>query len=174
MFATTLAYTLPVAYFQPGPDIETSLVELRAKGIKIVVRGGNAATSNYAITENDRRFLPHFAKLEQIKTDHSLWVEDAPPPSSGALNWANVVIKQLKDLDLPPSRVVASAQGGVAFCFLTGKKYADIECLNDGTILGLLSDGRDRPAAWAIGSDPNSISEASLRIQRFIDSSATG
>jgi hypothetical protein len=161
--ASTLAYTLP-AYVQLGPGIDK---------FKIVVRGGNAATNEYARTESDKTFITHFAKLKQIETDRALWVEDSPGPSPQALGWAQVVLQRLRENELPPTRVVASAQGGVAICFLKGKKYADIECLNTGAILGIISDEHDRPVAWEIGPDPDRISQASVRIRAFIDSSPT-
>ena len=169
--ASTLTYTLPT-WVQPGSGVETSL-EPKGTPFKLVVRGGNAATNTYATTESDRNFVAHDTKLKQIETDSTLWVEDAPAPSTQALGWARVVLQRLKDSDFPPTRVVASAQGGVAFCFLKGKKYADIECLNSGAILGVISNEHGRPVAWEIVPDPDSISQASIRIREFIDASPT-
>jgi hypothetical protein len=169
--ASTLAYILP-ASVQPWSGVEKSL-EHKGPQFKFVVRGGDAATSVYARTESDKSFIGHFVKLKQIENDRTLWVEDSPGPSPQAMGWAQVVLQRLKASEFEPTRVVASAQGGVAFCFLKGKKYADIECLNNGSILGVISDEYGRPVAWEIGADPNSISEAAARIRAFVVSSPT-
>ena len=39
-------------------------------------------------------------------------------------------------------RRVDAADGGIALCFFNGKRYADIECLNDGNVYSSLSDGQ--------------------------------
>ena len=173
--AATLTYTLPAsAYLQTGQVHGVPLVEPKPAPFKFVVRGGsNGAISNYATTEGENAFFPHLAKLKQIQNDAALWVDGAPPPSLTAFDNATFIIQQLKNDELPPTRIVASAEGGIAFCFLSSKKYADIECLNDGAILGLVSDEYDRPAAWEISPDPDGIAAAAARIRQFIEQQKT-
>jgi hypothetical protein len=67
-----------------------------------------------------------------------------------------------------PSRVAASAQGGVGICFYNGNKYADIECLNTGEVLAAISDRSGRPEVWQIG--PTEYKGALEKIGRFVNS----
>jgi hypothetical protein len=43
--------------------------------------------------------------------------------------------------ELPTAAVVWSPEGGVAICFAEDGEYADIECFNDGEVLGSTSVG---------------------------------
>ena len=126
----------------------------------------DATTIDYA------GFSTHTNKLKALATDNSLWPEDADPPSELALAWANVVINQLCDDNLLPTRIVASAEGGVGICFVDGNRYADIECLNTGAILGVISNRSDRPIVWSVQQDARGIARASERIREFMFTSA--
>jgi hypothetical protein len=126
----------------------------------------DASTNEY----ND--FAIHFAKLRAIETDRTLWLEGAEPPSGIAHMWARVVLQQLQADSLMPTRVVASAEGGVAICFVSREKYSDLECLNTGAILGVTSNRRDRPTVWEIEQSSSGISQALSRIRRFLHPSA--
>lgn len=115
-----------------------------------------------------KRFAQYFAKLDALTTDKSLWVEGAEPPSAAILAVARLILRQLETEALEPTRVVASAEGGVGLCFVDGDKYADIECLNSGEILGVVSNRRDRPAVWKIEPDASGFANAAARIRAFI------
>jgi hypothetical protein len=164
---TTLAY---VGWGDAGAAYVSTVSDSPSSPVQILARGSNAATINYITSEIEKVYSPHFAKLQRIPFEPDLWVTGAPAPSPRALGWAHAVLNQLKEIGSPPSRVVASAEGGVAICFVDGKKYADIECLNSGSIIGVVSDGHGRPTAWEIKPDPNQISQASLRIRKFLNS----
>lgn len=88
--------------------------------------------------------------------------------------WATTALTQLQADGLLPSRVVASAEGGVGLCFVDGIKYADIECLNSGTILGVISDKRTRPVVWEVDQSAGGIARASERIREFVGSFEAG
>lgn len=109
-----------------------------------------------------------------IRTDRGLWPEDAEAPHEKAIACASEILQKLEDDMVLPSRVVASAEGGVAICFMNGGSYADIECFNDGTILGVVSNEHDRPDVWEIEPNAGSIARASARIRQFLNSSPTG
>jgi hypothetical protein len=115
----------------------------------------------------------HFSKLKALRTDQSLWPEDAEPPSNFATTWTHAIIQQLQADNLLPSRVVASAEGGLGVCFVAGNKYADIECLNSGTILGVISNKHDRPCVWEIEPNARGFARASERIREFFLASKT-
>ena len=86
-----------------------------------------------------------------------------------ALSIANIIIEQLQKDELSPAKIVDSAEGGVAFCFVAGNRYADIECLNSGEILGVTTNRRDRPSVWEIQCNSSEIARATERIRAFIN-----
>jgi hypothetical protein len=127
-------------------------------------RETSAATNAYAA----RLFDSHFAKLLAIRNEPSLCPDGAEKPSEGAIAWASAMLEQLLVDEIPPTRLVASAEGGVAICFVNGDKYADVEFLNTGEILGVVSNRRDRPVAWEVGANSSGMAGASARIRDFI------
>jgi hypothetical protein len=129
------------------------------------------STQNIAINY-DSEFACHFAKLSAIERNPYLCPDGAAAPERIALLWADRVLRQLEDVMLRPSRVVASGEGGVAICFVQGDSYADIECLNTGAILGVTSNKRDRPDAWEIDPGTGGIARAIERVRKFLLSSS--
>lgn len=115
------------------------------------------------------KFAPHYSKLKRIATEPSLWSSDAERPSTSSLTWAQIILQRFAEINFPPTRVVASAEGGTAICFVENNKYADIESLNCGMILGVLSDRRNRPVVWEIEQSAGGIARAVDRIREFID-----
>jgi hypothetical protein len=165
MIATTatLAYDYPVEIVNFVGSPET--LRLRARYSIPSTAATNEVTS--ASGEN-AGFGLHFSKLSRLSTDASLWLE-AGPPSDLATAWARLVLDQLQSYRLLPTRVVASAEGGVGLCFVDGAKYADIECLNSGTILGVISDSSTRPLVWEVEQTAGGIARASERIREFLN-----
>lgn len=117
----------------------------------------------------DSPFDIHFSKLARLMKDGSQWPDGAEPPAPIAQEWALITLAQLQADQFLPSRVVASAEGGVAICFSKDNKYADIEFLNSGEILGVISNRRDRPVAWEITASPSELARASVRIRHFFE-----
>ena len=66
-----------------------------------------------AATREHMGFAVHFAKLQALARDAALWPDQAEPPEEFAATWAQVVMQQLQSDDLLPTRVVASAEGGI-------------------------------------------------------------
>jgi hypothetical protein len=157
--AATLEYTFP-------PEIVAPVGQARSPRPKWTFTIPHATD---ATTTANAGFQAHFAKLRAIATDHALWVDDASPPSPVAIQWAQFALQELQVQALEPSRVVASAEGGAAICLVHGKKYADIECLNSGAILGVISDKSNWPAVWEIEPDARGIARAVARIREFLD-----
>jgi hypothetical protein len=111
--------------------------------------------------------------LLAVKDKPSLLPDGAEKPSDYAIAWASAMLEQFLADELPPTRVVASAEGGVAICFVNGNKYADVEFLNTGEILGVVSNRRDRPVAWEVGANSAGMAGASARIREFLDARTT-
>jgi hypothetical protein len=163
--ATTLSYTAVAEGVSRSGDREQPHLRPRLTYPREI----SAATNAYAAGLFDH----HFAKLEAIRNDPSLWPDDAEKPSEHATAWASAMLEQLWVDELPPTRVVASAEGGVAICFVDGNKYADVEFLNTGKILGVVSNRRDRPVAWEVGADSAGMAGASARIREFLHAPTT-
>jgi hypothetical protein len=161
--AATLMYDYPPEIVAPVGSPE----RLRPRVRYSIPQDAIPATSEHA------GFAVHFAKLNKLAIDHSLWPNHAEPPSGFAMAWAQLILDQLQNDKLLPTRVVASAEGGVGVCFVDGIKYADIECLNSGTILGVTSDRSTRPVAWEVEQSAGGIARASERIREFIDAFKT-
>lgn len=117
------------------------------------------------------RFTPHFNKLKKLQADSTLWPSEAEQPSADALGWGRSILLRLFACDVLPARVIASAEGGVAVCFVDGDRYADIESHNSGVILGVLSNKRNRPTVWEVERSADGIARAVQRIGEFIHSS---
>ena len=121
---------------------------------------------------SSKQFAEYFAKLDALATDNSLLVEGTDAPSPAAVAIARTILRQLETEALEPTRVVASAEGGVGICFVAGDKYADIECFNAGEILGAISNRRDRPTIWKIEPSAAGFAEATARIRDFLGGTA--
>jgi hypothetical protein len=129
----------------------------------------DSTTSAYGHVVLDRVFAPHFAKLDAVLQDSTLWVEDAPAPGRIAVERARIVLRELALMSMPPSKIVATAEGGVAICFSKNAKYSDIEFFNNGTILGVTSNRKERPVVWNIAARETEFAQACARIREFLD-----
>jgi hypothetical protein len=167
--AATLAYDYPAEVVAFIGRAERLLPRARYSIPSDATPATNDASS--ASGEN-ANFALHFSKLNRLAIDSSLW-SDAGPPSDFATAWARLVLDQLQSDRLLPTRVVASAEGGIGLCFVDGSKYADIECLNSGTILGVISDKSARPVVWEVEQNARGIARAAERIRQFINPSKT-
>jgi hypothetical protein len=123
-------------------------------------------------SQSRSKFSVHFDKLDALAMDPTLLVGRSEAPSILTLVRARAVLHQLQTEDLEPTRVVASAEGGVAICFVSGDKYSDIECLNTEEILGVISNRRDRPIVWQIEPSASGFARAAARIRDFLASNS--
>jgi hypothetical protein len=121
-------------------------------------------------SQPNQKFAVHFQKLDALGTDRTLLVGCTEPPSPLTLARARAVLHQLETEGLEPTRVVSSAEGGVAICFVSGDKYSDIECLNSEEILGVVSNRRDHPIVWKIDPSASGFARAAARIRDFLSS----
>lgn len=177
--ATTLLYKLPwldrvssAVDWSTNFYITSNALAFTAPALLVVgtVAGADATSGEYD------PFELHYRQLRSLRTDPSLWNTDtdAEPPSSQSIAWAEAVLQRLEADALLPTRVVASAEGGVAICFVRGDAYSDIEILNSGQILGVTTDRVNRPMVWEIGSDARDIAGASATIRAFFEANKTG
>jgi hypothetical protein len=168
--ATTLAY----AETMDGTQWSGTSDQERLRNIIALPPAVHAATNEYADTDGlSSEFSNHFAKLRAIGNEKSLWPVGAEAPSAFAEMWARITLQQLEVDRFLPTRVTASAEGGIAICFVDGEKYADLEFLNTGEILGVISNRRDRPVAWEIKHSSRELARAAARIRQFFNAPAT-
>lgn len=113
-------------------------------------------------------FTQHFSKIAKLPRNPLLWPDGAEQPNQISTAWATLVLQTFKDYSLVPSRVVASADGGIAICIVHGSKYADIECLNSGEILAVNSDTKNLPMVWEVKHKSSEIALSVSRIRQFI------
>jgi hypothetical protein len=79
--------------------------------------------------------------LEKLSTLVDGWNgQGAPAPSPKAIHFAQQLIEALVNDGQPPTRVAASALGGVGITRQAGSRRTYIEFYNDGTACALFSD----------------------------------
>jgi hypothetical protein len=108
----------------------------------------------------DSRLLDSYGKvfdtlslrLEQLIHTPADWNSyGSTPPTAVAIENARVILQRLRDKLLEPDSVNPSADGGIAFTFVSLTiSRAEIECLNDGESYVLLYDlkGNSNTVDW--------------------------
>jgi hypothetical protein len=112
-----------------------------------------------------------YSRIFEIATLKSNWGSyGAPSPNRDAFSNALRILKLVNPADLDALTVVPSAEGGIALCFKAGDRYADIEALNDGSILGVRYVGMDTPVLISMDGSDYSIGTALEEIRNHISS----
>lgn len=94
----------------------------------------------------------------------------AEVPNDRAKEVAERVLDLLRHSWFPPTRVVASSEGGIGICFVQGDKYADLECFNTGEIVAVSYRGMEEPHVWEVPIQTENITEAIDRIRAELTS----
>lgn len=69
-----------------------------------------------------------------------------PPNNVAMLNTEKII----KALQIIPDGIIPSAEGGIVVYFVRNGKYADIECLNSGKILAVISNSEEEREVWEV------------------------
>jgi hypothetical protein len=105
-------------------------------------------------------------RLRELSTLGPNWDSyGAETPNEAAVNTATMILGLLKSMYVPPTRVVASSEGGVGICFVHEDSYADFECFNDGEIVAVSYRGTDEPLVWEVAPEEESIKAAIEQIR---------
>jgi hypothetical protein len=108
-------------------------------------------------------------KITAMKTLSDNWdTYGAEPPSPQTMFTAMQLLLQMEREDFLPGDALASAEGGVALCFKTANRYADIELLNSGEILAVIAEGQNEPVVWEVEKNDAGFTEAIKRIYEHI------
>jgi len=118
---------------------------------------------------NQDRFISALNELQKTAGLQNGWDSygaEAPTPASASI--AKHILSILQQSNMPPSKVAASAEGGVGICFVEGEKYADIEIFNDGEMLATTYRGDSEARIWELESGDASITEAIKQIRAHL------
>lgn len=114
--------------------------------------------------------LKAYSKLSKLCSLQNNWDSyGAPSPNENAFQNAGRILKWMKPSDLELLNVVPSAEGGIGFCFKVHNRYADIEAMNDGTILGVRYVGMEAPILIELDGSDESIKQGLEEIRQHID-----
>ena len=109
-------------------------------------------------------------QIRELASHRSQWAgRDVTPPSTEAVDLARQIYLELDTEGLLPNRIIASGEGGIAFCFMRGDGYADIELLNSGECLATIEDRTsDHLEVWEF--DAEDVADTIDRIEDFLAS----
>jgi len=112
-------------------------------------------------------FRKHFETLRTLADEPYTWGDpDEERPNEWARYYAQTALITSLAINLLPTRIIPSAEGGVTITFYNGDRYADIECFNSGDILAMTKRGSERADIWPVRLER--ISDALGRIDEFI------
>lgn|SRR3982751_680271 len=124
----------------------------------------------YVVPEQEQ--ASQLAILDSFKDLRAGWDSyGAEPPSMQAIENARRILRALWEGEAGAAiRLSPSVEGGVSIIFRsTDKRYADIECFNDGEALAITSDPRAEPVVWPINIEPDELRDAIGRITTFLN-----
>jgi hypothetical protein len=143
-------------------------------------RGKEAVTSNYdeALQKvlDTREESEYWRSLQLFEEAHRQLQElaDLSPnwdsygaevPNESAKSTAEKVVALLRSMSVPPTRIVASSEGGIGICFVHEDRYADLECFNTGEIVAVSYRGTREPHAWEVAPEDEAIKAAIEQIR---------
>lgn len=170
------ATTATIAYVIPSDeecgtapaDANSRRAGTRSVRVRRWARRNDAGVTDYATdVNNSTPFSEHRQKLGMLESDPSL-AGEADAPNAFSIAWAEILLDQLERMQFVPTRVVASAENGIALCFVAGGRYADVECLNSGEIMAVTSERGEEPEVWTVPQSIGALTDTLLRIRNFI------
>jgi hypothetical protein len=93
---------------------------------------------------------------------------NAPAPSSRAGELAKRALDIIRDNFFAVPYIVASAEGGIATAFTINNKFAQLECLNSGSVLTTTFSRDVPPQVEEYGSDDASLRSAIETVRNFL------
>lgn len=105
-------------------------------------------------------------ELRKLPVDWNSYGAD--PPNHKAAYWCEETLREMNALRIWDGRVSPSGEGGIAIVFRHSEKYADIEFLNDSSILAVKKSAGNPSEAWEISADKDSLKDALEEIRLFL------
>jgi hypothetical protein len=116
------------------------------------------------------RFAQFDRKLESLDAPTGPWTDRGwKRPNASAIEAARDTMYILRDLDLVPDRILATAKGGVGVRFTCGARYGSLEFLNSGDIVQLRM-GNGTPEAFPVEPTPEGTRQALVDLRLFLNS----
>jgi hypothetical protein len=114
-------------------------------------------------------FEPLWERLTAIESVVSKkeWNGESDPPSALSLSIASQILDRLTEVAFFPSGITASAEGGIGIYFEQDRKYADIEVLNSGKLLGVTSDRAGVIVPFEVAPSFDGYDKAITRVREF-------
>jgi hypothetical protein len=109
-------------------------------------------------------FEDEIQRLRHLSNDFNGYLSEAPNDLSIGLT---LRVMRSAAGTISPSRLVASAEGGVAIYFSNHRKQADIEVFNSGEMVASITDGQGRPEVWQVAD--GDIKTAIEKISNFLE-----
>jgi hypothetical protein len=113
-----------------------------------------------------RKAFSRIAELAGLKSNWDSY--GAPAPNQTAVGNSIRVLTLMAPFDLSAANIMASAEGGIGFCFTNGNRYADIELSNDGQIIGVHYIGMAAPVLIESDGTDDSIKQALAQIRNHV------
>ena len=115
------------------------------------VRIDEICTSAY--WRNKVRFAEVRYQLEMTTSLESDWdTYGAESPNDSARSQASIILSALEAQLLPPSRLMPSAEGGIALSFVDGENRAEIEIYNTGEVVAATYSAQSEPDVWELNN----------------------
>ncbi|NJK89156.1 MAG: hypothetical protein HC923_06940 [Myxococcales bacterium] len=108
---------------------------------------------------------PALERISRLQSDHHPGIETVARREASTL--LDTIYYRTS---LRPTRISSSAEGGIAVVFEVPGRYADVECLNDGSVVAGLTDFEGHQEVHELYLDNRTQVVRVLReIQRFIE-----
>jgi hypothetical protein len=115
------------------------------------------------------RIAPFEWKLASFGVTTGPWTSRGwDPPNASALEAARDALGILRELNLVPDTVVATAKGGIGICFSRGGLFGSIEFLNSGDVV-LLKLGAGSLTAVPVEPSPLGIRDGFVDLRQFFN-----
>ncbi len=153
----------------PSPAVIEGVLQIEPRGIWTLNRpkttdGLERKLQTLRLTTRPfAREAQHLEKLRAFALAdpplRELFGEDMELPNEVAFKNAFQILLALEERDLEPLDILPSGEGGVAFIFEAASRgtgrplYADIECLNSGSVLITVDDWNAPAQVWLVPKD---------------------
>jgi hypothetical protein len=100
-----------------------------------------------------------------VSLEHDWDTYGAESPNDLARTLAAKVLDVLEEGSLPPSRLIPSAEGGIAMSFVAGDNRGEIEIYNSGEIAAAIYSGQTEPTVWELKNSDIALKNAIAQIR---------
>jgi hypothetical protein len=134
-----------------------------------VISKNSSATTITLVRQRSDWLAGSYAKLIALGKLAADWDGcGAAPPTQLTISCARKVLQLASDFEISPSDIDPSLDGGVSLSFSRREYYGDIEILNSGETLAVVSKGGENTYVWNVENTEWSFSQAIKTIAGFL------